>query len=446
MGAEEDRRSESRRNLNLQVEYPDRQGYPIDVTESVSNRGIFIRSSQHHRIGERVRLAISLPGFPDSIQLTGVVAHIREASANQGRGVGLHIAQTEYAAKLNEVMSSTVGREFSLSTGPYSQLAALPRVRLATTPTPLHRAERLSKALGGPDIWFKRDDLTGFALGGNKVRKMELIAALALQREADTLVIGAHSPGSHRIRITAAAAARLGLDAVAVVANTDDGSNDLAFSELLGAQVRGLLNAEASIDENVGLCVAQLQAQGKKPYGLTETDASWLAACGYVLASIELNAQLQRQHLAPEMLVCPVGSAETMAGLVVSQRWLDCSYDVLGVSVARTQQWCTERVATIASEVCAELNIADTIPVDDIWINADYARRESTPPDTHSEEVLDAVRTVARLEGIFLDPVFTGRAMAALMALIKGGELGKRQSVVFLHTGGSPSSALPRVR
>lgn len=445
----EDRRGESRRNLNLQVEYPDRQGYRIDVTESVSNRGIFIRSTQHHRVGERVRLAVSLPGFPDSIQLTGVVARIREATAEKARGVGLYIAQEEYIAKLGEVMSSSEGQEFSLSSGPYSVLAALPRVRLATTPTPLHRADRLSKALGGPDIWFKRDDLTGFALGGNKVRKMELTAALALEQGADTLVIGAHSVSSHRIRITAAAAARLGLDAVAVVANTHSEPSELAFSKFLGTEIRGLLDEKASIDDNVSLCVAELKAAGKKPFGLTENDASY-AACGYILASIELITQLRRQHLSPEVLVCPVGSAETMSGLVVAQRWLDCSYDVHGVSVARSLQWCTERVATIASDVCHKLNIADTIPVDDIWINAEYAHRDN-PAGKQSQaestaKAMAAVRKVAQLEGIFLDPVFTGRAMAGLFDLIASGELGKRHSVVFLHTGGSPTGSLPGIR
>lgn len=433
-GQDEERRHESRRNLNLQVEYPDRQGYPIDVTESVSAGGIFIRSAKHHRIGEELQLAISLPGFPDTLQVRGVVSRIREATPQNPRGVALHFAEEEYFRRLTEIMSPAESRDFNLATGPYAVLAALPRIRLATTPTPLHRAERLSKALGGPDIWLKRDDLSGFALGGNEVRKMEFVVAEALQQGADTLVMATSSAHSSRARILSAAAARLGLEALILVP-PEDGTvpSTSSHCELLGAQVLRGSTKHQSSEARVQHWVERLQAEGRKPYGIGEAQ-NWLGACGYLLASIELLIQLRRQRLEPEVLVTPVGGAETMSGLVLAQRWLDSSYDVLGVSTSQSEHWCSERVTTVASEVCSQINLADTIPVDDIWVFDDYAnadkKRETAP------KVRDALSLVARHEGIFLDSKDSGIAMAGLIELIQRGELTKGQTVVFLHTGG----------
>tara|TARA_R110002096_G_scaffold44526_1_gene119982 strand:- start:21011 stop:22324 length:1314 start_codon:yes stop_codon:yes gene_type:complete len=433
-GQDEERRIESRRNLNLQVEYPDRQGYPIDVTESVSAGGIFIRSAQHHRVGEELRLAISLPGFPDTLQVRGVVSRIREATPGCPRGVALHFAEEEYVQRLTEIMSPAESRDFNLATGPYAVLAALPRIRLASTPTPLHRAERLSKALGGPDIWLKRDDLTGFALGGNEVRKMEFIVAEALHQRADTLVAAASSPNSSRARVMSSAAARLGLDSLVLVPPADRTKpRSSSYCDLLGAEVREAKSKHASPDTRVRQWVERLQADKRKPFGIGDAQ-NWLGACGYLLASIEMLIQMRRQRLAPQVLVTPIGCGETMSGLVLAQRWLDCSYDVLGVSIRHDEQWCTERVTTVASEVCSQLNIADTIPVDDIWVFDDYAdakKRHETEP-----KVQDAVSLVARHEGIFLDPDDSGIAMAGLIELIQRGELTKGQTVVFLHTGG----------
>ncbi len=432
-GRDEERRQESRRNLNLQVQYPDKLGYPIDVTESVSSGGLFIRSAQHHRLGEELRLAISLPGFPDSVLVSGVVSRIREATTKLPRGVALQFAEEEYIQRLTEIMSPAESRDFNLATGPYAALAALPRIRLAATPTPLHRAERLSKALGGPDIWFKRDDLTGFALGGNEVRKMEFVLADALAEGADTLVTAASSADSSKVRVMSAAAARLGLGAVALLpAGRTSGQKAGSHCQILGTQLRELPQPVASTDENIAMCMAELRAQGKKPYGIGDHQG-WLGACGYMLASIETLVQLRRQGIEAQMLVCAVDGAETMSGLVLAQRWLDCSYDVLGISVRHSERWCTERVANLAFDASTQLNIADTIPVDDIWVNDDFV---ASAADRAQAAANDAVQTVARLEGIFLSPSDSGLAMAGLIERIERGELTKAQTVIFLHTGG----------
>ncbi len=428
----DDRRRESRRNLNLQVEYPGRQGYPIDSTESVSANSVFIRSAQHHQIGEELRIAISLPGFPDTVQLSGVVTRIREATETTPRGVALRFAEEEYDQRLTDIMTPAGRRDFNLANGPYAVLAALPRIRLAATPTPLHHARRLSKALGGPDIWLKRDDLTGFALGGTEVRKMEFIIADALQSEADTLVIASEDANASKVRVMAAAAARLGMaSAVLLPAGISTSPTISPYCTLLGTEQIRTRDDTAEANDSLEVCLAELRSRGKKPYGIGEPQ-SWLGACGYMLASIELLAQLRRQHLSPEVVVCPVGGGETMSCLVLAQRWLDCSYDVLGVSVRHTEQWCCERVATIAFETFGHLHIADTIPVDDISVRADHV---SADPNASTPKVLDAIEMVARHEGIFLDPRDSGIAMASLIDQVKRGELSKGQSVVFLVAG-----------
>lgn len=431
---EQERRSDSRRNVNLQVEYPDRQAYRIDSTESVSPSGIFIRSAQHHRVGEQVRIAISLPGFPGTVQLTGEVSRIREATPDQERGVALSIPREQYDHGFAALLSPTESREFSLSSGPYALLAALPRVRLATTPTPLHRAERLSRELGGPDIWFKRDDLTGFAMGGNMVRKMELVVADALEEGADTLVTGTRRADSRWIRVMSAAAARLGLRAVSVAGSGfPDPKGEPLPTQLFGGELVAFPEPEASIDDNIDIMVDKIRSEGHRPYGMTEADTGWLGACGYMLASIEIIAQMRRLQLEADVLVCPVGSGETMSGLVAAQRWLDSKHDVLGISVSANQHQCCERVATLAYDTSSRLQIDDTIPVDDIWINDEHIGEDR---GIASQESLDATKLVAGLEGILLDPKVSGIAMAGLIQLIERGEFRKGQSIVFLHTGG----------
>ncbi len=426
-----DRRIESRQNLNLLVGYPDLQGYKIDVTESVSPCGVFVRSSQHHRLGEKVQLAISLPGFPQSIRITGEVSRIREATPQTPRGVAFYIDQEEFLASIDSLMSPTKTYKFSLSSGPYSVLAALPRIHLACTPTPLHRAERLSKALGGPDIWFKREDLTGFALGGSKVRKLEFIVGHALEMKANVLVTGATEQRSGRIRVLSAIAARLGLRVVALVAHPI-ANQEASLSEMCGCEFRPFIDPTLSVDENIELCTQSLLQEGDRPYTVNESEVNWRGAASYMLASIELLSQLRQVDLRPEVLVTPVGSAETMAGLVTTQRWLDLSYDVLGFSVKNDEYWCGQKVAMLSSELCTTIHLADTIPVDDIWVNADFVGSGygiATPAS------IEATRLVAQHEGIFLDPVFSGKAMAGLIDFIARGELSKGQSIVFLQTG-----------
>jgi len=318
------------------------------------------------------------------------------------------------------------------------KLASLPRLRLATLPTPLHLAERLSEALGGPEIWIKRDDLTGFGLGGNKMRKLEFLAAEALAQGADTLVTGA-GPQSNHVRMTMAVAARLGLKGVAVFhgARPPASQGNLLLDELLGAELIFTNNPDRSqLDTRITAEAERLQAEGRRPFVIGRGGASALGSAGYVAASLEIFSQLVERNLHVDYLFCATGSCGTQSGLVVGAKWLQPGYQVRGITVSRPRQECIARIERLANETIRLLELklalaADEISVDDRYIGPGYGI--PTPAG------IEAIRLLARTEGIFLDPVYSGKAMAGLIDLIKRGEIGRRDKVLFLHTGGGPS-------
>ncbi len=318
------------------------------------------------------------------------------------------------------------------------KLASLPRIRVATLPTPLHPVERLSAALGGPEIWFKRDDLTGFGLGGNKVRKLEFLAAEALQQGADTLVTGA-GPQSNHVRLTMAVAARLGLCGVAVLHGSRpvEVQGNLLLDELLGVEVIFTNNPDRSqLDDRILAEAERLKSEGRRPYVIGRGGASGLGSAGYVAASLEIQAQSLAAGIVFDTLICATGSCGTQAGLLVGAHWLQASYRVRGITVSRRREECLARLEKLGEETICRLGLdlkvnRNEIRVDDAYIGAGYG--------LPSPAGLEAIRLVAQTEGIFLDPVYTGKAMAGLIDLIRSGEINHRQRVLFLHTGGAPS-------
>jgi D-cysteine desulfhydrase family pyridoxal phosphate-dependent enzyme len=318
------------------------------------------------------------------------------------------------------------------------RLTSLPRLRLAALPTPLHRAERLSAALGGPEIWFKRDDLTGFGAGGNKIRKLEFLAADALAQDADTLVTGA-GPQSNHVRMTMAVAARLGLKGVAVFHGFRPGETqgNLLLDELLGAELVFSNNPDRSqLDGRIVAEAERLQAAGRRPYVIGRGGASPLGSVGYVAASLEILNQLAELQMHVDYLFCAIGSCGTQTGLLVGARWLQPGYRVYGVTVSRPRQECLARLEKLASETMKLLELKldlsrEEIIVDENYIGAGYGL--PTPA------CVEAIRLVAQTEGVFLDPVYSGKAMAGLIDLIRRGEIDRQAKVLFLHTGGFPS-------
>lgn len=311
-----------------------------------------------------------------------------------------------------------------------SGLLALPRVELATTPTPLLAAPRLSAALGG-EVWLKRDDLTGLGLGGNKVRALEFLLADALARGCDCLVTGAGAQSSWAM-LAALAARRVGLDAFLLYygeAGPVVGNRLLA--ELAGAEIGFTGDPDrSSVDAAIEARAAALRSQGRRPYVLPRGGATALGAVGYVSASLELAEQLLRAGIRPVRLWVATGSCGTQAGLVAGRRWLGLPYEVCGVSVSRPAEECRERVHELATGAADLVGAPRPDPAEVRVVGGGIGPGYGV----RSQQGDDAAELVARTEGVFLDPVFAAKAMAAMIDAGCGDG-----PVVFLVTGGAPT-------
>jgi D-cysteine desulfhydrase len=316
-------------------------------------------------------------------------------------------------------------------------LLALPRVQLATAPTPLHPAPRLSEAIG-VEVWLKRDDLTGLGLGGNKVRALEYLLADALAQGCDSLVTGA-GPQSNWAMLAALAARRCGLDPfLAFYGPPVAATGNLFLDEMVGADVRFTGEPDRmSVDTVIDALAAELRDAGRRPYLLPRGGATALGAVGYARASLELAGQLMTAGIDPSALWLATGSCGTQAGLVAGARRLGASYEVVGVTVSRPVDECVRRVSALAAGVTDLLDLSagaasidqKDINVVDGFLGPGYG--------LCSPEGQQAAQLVARTEGVFLDPVFGAKAMAALLATTY--DAGVDGPVVFLVTGGAPT-------
>lgn len=325
--------------------------------------------------------------------------------------------------------------------------APLPRFPLALLPTPLVEAARLSKVIGGPRIFIKRDDLTGFGFGGNKVRGLEFYIADALARHADVVVTGA-GPQSNHIRATAAAARVAGLDVVAVMHDSRpaETQGNLLLDELLGAQLRFTNDSDRSlVDVEIESVTQELRRAGRRPYVIPRGGASPLGALGYVECLSEMDAQLRAMNVRPDpstalttcWIVLATGACGTQAGLIAGMKTHgDAPYRVLGVTVSRPVAECVQRVGRIAVEAAQLAGRAITLEGEDVLVRDGFIGPGYGIP---TPEGVEAIRLVARTEGVFLDPTYTGKGMAGLIAEIRSGRIGKDETVVFVHTGGEPA-------
>jgi D-cysteine desulfhydrase family pyridoxal phosphate-dependent enzyme len=301
-----------------------------------------------------------------------------------------------------------------------------PRLPLAQLPTPVESLDRLSEWLGGPRILIKRDDQTGLALGGNKARKLEFLCAEALEQGCDTLVTGGGRQSNHA-RMTAAAATRLGLDCHLALAGEPPSrpTGNLLLDGLFGASLhftgdRGYYATE----EAITALAARLAAEGRRPYAIPIGGASVTGAQAYVEAADELLGQLPRL----DWVVVADGSGGTHAGLLAG---LGEHARILGVDVG-TRPDLEKFVPSMAAEAAAASGRrpprAETV-IDHDRFGPGYGK--PTP------ESLEAIRVMARLEGILLDPVYTAKAMAGLIGWVREDRLGSAEAVVFWHTGGA---------
>lgn len=320
------------------------------------------------------------------------------------------------------------------------QLARFPRRRYTPHFTPLEPLPRLSEALGGPEVWIKRDDLLGLAAGGNKTRKLEFLVADALAQGADTLVtVGA--PQSNHCRLTLAAAAKEGLKCRLVLEQRVPGSYDPNGSgnnflyNLIGAETIVVVTAGDDLDAALQKVAGEVEALGRKAYVIPGGGSNALGALGYVACAHEIAAQSFEQGVSFERIVVASGSCGTHSGLLVGARSVHFDAPIVGINVRRPRAEQEANVLKLARETAALLGIdapeAKDVAARDEWVGPGY----SLP----SEEMIEAVRMLARLEGVLLDPVYSGKAMAGLIAMARSGELKRGERVLFLHTGGSPA-------
>ncbi len=318
------------------------------------------------------------------------------------------------------------------------RLARLPRVSLCVLPTPLRRAVRLEAALGPgcPRIYLKRDDLTGLAFGGNKGRKLEYLVAAAENAGADTLVTEGAVQSNHA-RMTAAAAAARGLGCVLVLdaRNGDAIEGNLLLDHLFGAEVR-IVPAAAARTEAMECATDDLRAAERRPFVIPTGGSVPLGAAGYVRAAFELAEQLLAAGETPSRLYLATGSLGTQAGLVVGARAASQPWEVYGVAVSHPAASLVEKGIALADDTAALLGIDTTfgaadLTVDGSFVGEAYGKRTS--------EGLEAIRLLARTEGVLLDPVYSAKAMAALLAHVRAGQFAPEEAIVFLHTGGGPS-------
>lgn len=316
-------------------------------------------------------------------------------------------------------------------------LLSLPRVRFVAAPTPLQLASGLSSALG-VEVWFKRDDLTGLGLGGNKSRGLEFLLGDALAGDCDCLVTGAGAQ-SNWAMLAALSARRCGLDPYLIFYGSPAApSGNLLLDELVGADVRYTGDPDrASVDDAILERADELRAAGHRPYVVPRGGATPLGVAGYVAASLELAEQLTAIGLRPSQLWLATGSCGTQAGLVaglgVGVGSVQAGYDVVGVTVSRPVDECVERIETFRDDVNALLGLPPHPPAEVIVRGGYLGPGYGLPAPAGA----DAAQLVARTEGVFLDPVFGAKAMAALVDAAAAGDL--FGPVVFLVSGGAPT-------
>jgi D-cysteine desulfhydrase family pyridoxal phosphate-dependent enzyme len=322
------------------------------------------------------------------------------------------------------------------------------RFPLATLPTPIHELPRLREALGGrsrcPRILIKCDDLTGLALGGNKARKLEFLIADALDRGA-TVVLTTGAAQSNHARMTAAAARAAGLD-VHLVLTADANppvQGNLLLDRIFGAVIHYVpppadptLATSEEEAAKVAEVLTQLTAAGEIPYEIPVGGSSGVGVLGYTYGTREIVDQLAALNERPTRLYFASGSRGTQAGLTLGAKWCEAPYTVYGVAVSGGESFKRERAFRIANEAASLAGLATRVTHDDLVTDQNYIGEGYGIP---TEGCIEAIRVLAETEGILLDPVYTAKAMAALIDHVRRKMLSPDSTVVFLHTGGTPA-------
>lgn len=321
---------------------------------------------------------------------------------------------------------------------------------LIQRPTPFYKLENLTRILGGPQIYIKRDDLTGLAFGGNKSRKLEYIMQDILDKGADVVVTWAALQSNWCLQ-TAAAAKKYGIKPILVLFKTydlpEEYDGNLLMDYLLGADIRirdarkGQIIREEEAEELLADVISEVKQQGLKPYfapiGGSMVGGSMdipLGAIGYVDAYVEMIEQASELDVEVNCVLHASGSGGTQAGLIVGAVAMGKKVRVIGISVSEEKKSYRERVWKIYRDTVEALHLDVQAELNDVIVHDEYLKEGY---GIINKDVFEAIRITGENEGIFLDPVYTGKAMAALIDLIKKGHFKKDNNVVFFHTGGT---------
>lgn len=332
------------------------------------------------------------------------------------------------------------------------RIAQFPKKKLIYLPTPFQKLENLSRVLEGPEIFIKRDDLTGLAFGGNKSRKLEFIIQDALNKKADVIITWASLQSNWCLQ-TAAAARKFGIKPVLLLFKTydlpDEYDGNLLLDFILDADIRiretekGKAVSEEDAYEIIEGVANEVRERGYSPYiapiGGSMVGGSMenpLGAISYVNAFAEMLEQAEKWGIEVNFIVHASGSGGTQAGLAVGAKALKEDIKVLGISVSREKHSYGEEVFTIAHDTIKALRLDLSLGKEDIIILDEYIKEGY---GIVNREVSEVIRFIATQEAIMLDPVYTGKAVVALVDLVKKGYFKKEDKVVFFHTGGTPA-------
>ena len=319
-------------------------------------------------------------------------------------------------------------------------LAQFPRRRYTEGETPLEFLPRFTQALGGPNVYVKRDDLLGLTAGGNKTRKLEFLVADALAQGADTLITCGAVQSNH-CRLTLAAAVKEGLKCRLVLEERVPGSYNSAASgnnflfHLLGVEKIEVVSESSDMAVAMQKVAGDLAGEGRKGYIIPGGGSNPIGATGYVACAQEIQNQLFEKGIGIDRLVVASGSTGTHAGLLTGFYGCNMNIPIVGVNVSRDPQDQDPMVYSLVQETAERVGIRQDIPREAVITFGDYWRPKYSVPN---KKMVEAVNMTAKTEGILLDPVYTGKAMAGLIDLSRKGYFKKGENVLFVHTGGSP--------
>lgn len=308
--------------------------------------------------------------------------------------------------------------------------------------TPLEPMKNLSKVLGGKvNLFIKRDDLLPGAAGGNKTRKLDFCIADALEKGADTIITCGAVQSNH-CRLTASWAAKEGLECHLVLEERvkgsykEDASGNNFLFELLGVKTKRVVEAGSNMMAEMEKTAAELKAAGRKPYIIPGGASNPLGALGYVACAEEVMNQLNTSGLRIDHIIVPSGSAGTHAGMVVGISGTNANIPVSGINVSRTKEVQEEIVFGLVQQTAQLLGVKSDIARQDVVCYGDYVGPGYSLP---TDAMVEAVRLFAGEEAILLDPVYSGKAAAGLIDLVRKNAFPTGANVLFLHTGGSPA-------